>query len=217
MARPRDPELRERLVAAATQVFAQHGYAGASLDAIAERAGVTKGGVYFHFDGKEDLFFCVLDHWQKLRRRELQMPAPGAVDAATALRAFLLAYLGFHFREPAATHLLRVLATELRGAFTARLREDDRQEQRWLRSTLRELFVQGNADGTLFAEDPAEAAFVLAGAVAGVLDQWHTAAGDVAPFCDAGRLASTLAERWATGRSMGGGGAPRARDDFEFR
>ena len=107
----------------------------------------------------------------------------------------------------------------MRGAFTARLREDDRQEQRWLRSTLRELFVQGNADGTLFAEDPAEAAFVLAGAVAGVLDQWHTAAGDVAPFCDAGRLASTLAERWATGRSIGGGeqGAPRARDDFEFR
>ena len=216
MARPRDPELRDRLIAAATEVFALHGYAGASLDAIAERAGVTKGGVYFHFAGKEDLFFCVLDHWQRLRRRELQLPAPGKGGAVAALVAFLRAYLGFHFREPAATHLLRVLATELRARFTSRLREDDRQEQRWLRATLRELFVQGNADGTLFAEDPAEAAFVLAGAIAGVMEQWHTSSGDVAPFCDAERLAATMADRWATG---GRDATVRRepRDDFEFR
>ncbi len=216
MARPRDPELRDRLIGAATEVFALHGYAGASLDAIAERAGVTKGGVYFHFAGKEDLFFCVLDHWQRLRRRELQLPAHFRGGAAAALVVFLRAYLGFHFREPAATHLLRVLATELRSRFTSRLREDDRQEQRWLRATLRELFVQGNADGTLFAEDPAEAAFVLAGSMAGVLEQWHTAAADVAPFCDAGKLASTMADRWATG---GKNAVDRSepRDDFEFR
>ena len=215
MARPRDPELRDRLLDAATAVFAQHGYAGASLDAIAERAGVTKGGVYFHFAGKEELFFSVLDHWQRLRRRELQLPAAGPEGAAGALRAFLRAYLGFHFREPAATHLLRVLATELRSRFVARLREDDRQEQRWLRSTLRELFVQGNADGTLFAEDPAEAAFVLAGTIAGVMEQWHTSSADVAPFCDAQRLSAAFVERWSTGGRKGD--EPRRRDDFEFR
>ena len=216
MARPRDPELRDRLIAAATEVFALQGYAGASLDVIAERAGVTKGGVYFHFVGKEDLFFCVLDHWQRLRRRELQLPAPGKGGAAAALVAFLRAYLGFHFREPAATHLLRVLATELRARFTSRLREDDRQEQRWLRATVRELFVQGNADGTLFAEDPAEAAFVLVGAIAGVMEQWHTSAADVAPFCDAERLAAAMVDRWYTG---GRNAASRRepRDDFEFR
>lgn len=199
MARPRDKDLRDRLIAAATEVFAKFGYAGASLDAIAERAGVTKGGVYFHFAGKEELFFAVLDHWQRLRRKELQLPVAAGGGAAAAMRQFLQAYLGFHFREPAATHLLRVLATELRSRFLARIREDDRQEQRWLRSTLRELLVQGNADGSLFAEDPAEAAFVLAGAVQGVLEQWHTSAGEVAPFCDAQRLAAALVERFDAG------------------
>jgi AcrR family transcriptional regulator len=199
MARPRDQELRGRLLDAATEAFAQNGYAGASLDRIAELAGVTKGGLYFHFAGKEELFFATLDHWQQVRRRELQLPAaaPGSqAGAAAALRAFVAAYLGFHFERPAATHLLRVLATELRGRFTARLREDDRQELRWLRSSLRDHFILGGADGSLFCEDPAEAAFLLAAALRGVLEQWHTAGSDVAPFCAAPRLAAALVERW---------------------
>ena len=127
MPRPRDHGLRDRLIVAATEAFAEHGFAGAGLDSIAARAGVTKGGVYFHFAGKEELFFAVLDHWQQRRRRQLAMPARGHGDAASGLRRFLTGYLGFHFREPAATHLLRVLATELRSRFTTRLREDDRQ------------------------------------------------------------------------------------------
>ncbi len=61
MARIPDPHLRARLIDAATEEFAMLGYAGATLDGIAARAGVTKGGVYFHFDGKEELFFAVLD------------------------------------------------------------------------------------------------------------------------------------------------------------
>lgn len=198
MARPRDDRLRERLLAAATEVFAQNGYAGASLDEIGARAGVTKGGVYFHFAGKEELFFAVLDHWRDQRRRLLQVPAAHAGAAADALRAFLAGYLGFHFGAPMATHLLRVLATELRGRLTSRLREDDRQEQRWLRANLRELLVQGTRDGSLFAEDPAEAAFLLAAAIAGILDQWQTAPGDVEPFCDAEQLARTLVARYAS-------------------
>ncbi|MEQ1632583.1 MAG: TetR/AcrR family transcriptional regulator [Planctomycetota bacterium] len=216
MARPRDPDLRERLIAAATETFAKNGFAGASLDAIAARAGVTKGGVYFHFDGKEELFFAVLDHWQRLRRRELQLPVPAGGGAIAALRQFVRAYLRFHFREPAATHLLRVLATELRSRFTARLREDDRQEQRWLRSTLRELFVQGNTDGSLFADDPAEAAFVLTASIAGVLEQWHTSSSDVAAFCDDARLSAALVERWASGVRRDGLPLP-SENEFDFR
>ena len=71
MPRPADPGLRDRLIAAATIEFAESGYAGATLDGIAARAGVTKGGVYFHFAGKEELFFAVLDHWRERRRRLL--------------------------------------------------------------------------------------------------------------------------------------------------
>jgi AcrR family transcriptional regulator len=218
MARTPDPHLRERLIAAATADFAALGYTGATLDGIAARAGVTKGGVYFHFDGKEELFFAVLDHWRDRRRRLLQVPTPGAGGAAAALRVFVGGYLGFHFREPAATHLLRVFATELRGRFTARLREDDRQEQRWLRANLRELLVLGVRDGTLEAEDPALTAFLLAAALRGVLEQWQTSAADVETYCQEDQIARLLVARYATGSGGAGSAGERADgDEFDFR
>ena len=213
MARIADPHLRDRLIAAATAEFAESGYAGATLDGIAARAGVTKGGVYFHFDGKEELFFAVLDHWRERRRRVLQLTIAGAGGAASALRALLANYLAFHFREPAATHLLRVLATELRGRFTARLREDDRQEHRWLRANVRELLVLGVRDGTLSVEDPALTAFVLAAAIAGVLEQWQTSPSDVEMHCNEGQLAQLLVARYATGGDASG---PGGSGDGEF-
>lgn len=48
-------ETRRRLLQVAGEVFAEQGMAGARLDDIAERAGVTKGAIYSHFQGREDL------------------------------------------------------------------------------------------------------------------------------------------------------------------
>ena len=47
------------LVAAARELFATAGYDATSLDAVASEAGVTKGAVYHHFDGKRQLFEAV--------------------------------------------------------------------------------------------------------------------------------------------------------------
>jgi AcrR family transcriptional regulator len=47
------------LLDAARELFAQDGYAATSLDAVVARAGVTKGALYHHFEGKRDLFAAV--------------------------------------------------------------------------------------------------------------------------------------------------------------
>lgn len=57
----RRQQTRDVLIAAATEVFARRGFEGASLEEIAETAGFTRGAIYKHFDGKEDLFFAVTD------------------------------------------------------------------------------------------------------------------------------------------------------------
>lgn len=214
MPRPADPRLRERLLDAATAEFAASGYGGATLDTIAARADVTKGGLYFHFAGKEELFFAVLDHWRERRRRVLRVPVAGAEPAAVTLRAFLAAYVAFHFREPAAAQLQRVLATELRSGFTARLREDDRQERRWLRAHVRELLVLGAEDGSLACADPALAAFLTTASVIGVIEQWQTAPADVEAHCDEGHLAAALVAPFVTGSAVH---RPRARGTTGFR
>jgi len=47
------------LVAVAREFFAQRGYANASLNAIVEAAGLTKGAVYYYFPNKQELFRAV--------------------------------------------------------------------------------------------------------------------------------------------------------------
>jgi AcrR family transcriptional regulator len=52
---------RLAVLAAARRVFLDKGYAGASLEAISEEAGFSKGVVYSQFGSKADLFFALLD------------------------------------------------------------------------------------------------------------------------------------------------------------
>jgi len=52
---------RAQLIGAAAAVFARRGYVAASLDEVAEEAGLTKGAVYSNFDSKEDLFQAVIE------------------------------------------------------------------------------------------------------------------------------------------------------------
>jgi AcrR family transcriptional regulator len=54
-------ERRELIERAATQVFAEHGYAGASIDEIARRSQVSPPVVYDHFASKLDLFTRLLE------------------------------------------------------------------------------------------------------------------------------------------------------------
>lgn len=49
-----------RIMAAAEDLFAEHGYEAASMHAIAERAGVSKANVFHHFSSKESLYLAVL-------------------------------------------------------------------------------------------------------------------------------------------------------------
>ena len=57
----RRQQTRDALVAAATRVFAERGFHGASLDEVAAVAGFTKGAVYSNFSGKDELFLAVLE------------------------------------------------------------------------------------------------------------------------------------------------------------
>ena len=53
-------QTRHRLLGAAAKVFAEKGYAGASLEEISELAGYTTGALYYHFSNKQQLFLELL-------------------------------------------------------------------------------------------------------------------------------------------------------------
>jgi AcrR family transcriptional regulator len=52
---------RSRLIEAARQLFARDGYEATSTEAILAAAGVSRGGLYYHFPGKQDLFSVVFE------------------------------------------------------------------------------------------------------------------------------------------------------------
>jgi len=59
--RPGRAAVRRRLLDAALEVFAEHGYANARLDQVAATAGLTKGAIYSNFASKDEIFFAMLD------------------------------------------------------------------------------------------------------------------------------------------------------------
>jgi AcrR family transcriptional regulator len=63
MPRPRfhklPPEQQQEILRAALEEFAAHGFNGASLNRIIDAAGISKGSMYYYFDGKEDLYAYV--------------------------------------------------------------------------------------------------------------------------------------------------------------
>jgi AcrR family transcriptional regulator len=62
--RPRDAEAGERLLAAATDALVRHGYAGLSVDEVAERAGVAKTTLYRRWPTKDHLCVAVVARLQ---------------------------------------------------------------------------------------------------------------------------------------------------------
>lgn len=76
---------REQLLAAARRVFLERGFQAATLDAIADAAGFSKGVVYSQFDSKADLFLALLERRIDERAAENARVATDAASVAELL------------------------------------------------------------------------------------------------------------------------------------
>ena len=81
---------KERILAGAKELFLARGYAATTVDAICEKAGLTKGSFYYFFDSKEDLGLAVLD-WSLQRSARMLASGPHVriVDPLEKAFAFL--------------------------------------------------------------------------------------------------------------------------------
>lgn len=72
---------RDKIIRKAAAVFNQHGYSGTSLSEIMEETGLEKGGIYRHFESKEELAVAAFDYaWSEIKQRRLallaEIPSP---------------------------------------------------------------------------------------------------------------------------------------------
>jgi AcrR family transcriptional regulator len=74
----RSESTRTALIAAARVLFAEHGYAGVGTEEIVRGAGVTRGALYHHFEGKRNLFEAV---YERIEAELAERIADGALSA----------------------------------------------------------------------------------------------------------------------------------------
>jgi TetR/AcrR family transcriptional regulator len=89
----RRDESRAKILAAAEQIFARDGLAGARTDAIAATAGVNKALLYYYFRDKESLYEAVIEEHLK----DFNQKALAVLTAAGSARTLLLRYVNLHF------------------------------------------------------------------------------------------------------------------------
>jgi AcrR family transcriptional regulator len=137
-ARAEGRHAREELLTAALHVFARRGYEQAGVDEIATEAGYSKGALYWHFSGKEELLTALLDERIDAPAREmvalLQSAPPDRDMSVEAARAFARRlreqreavlldreYWSLAIRDPALRARYIARQTDLRSALAAAL------------------------------------------------------------------------------------------------
>jgi AcrR family transcriptional regulator len=98
---------RLRIVKAAAEVFLQHGYRKASVDAIAQRAGLAKGTVYLYFKSKADLLVFALGAEKRQYVEALRPIFSPEVDPEQRIAEYLRQALPLLLRMPLTCKLLR--------------------------------------------------------------------------------------------------------------
>jgi AcrR family transcriptional regulator len=72
---------RQKIVQKAAAAFNQHGYSGTSLSELMEETGLEKGGIYRHFESKEDLAVAAFDYaWSEIKNNRAK--ALGTIPTA---------------------------------------------------------------------------------------------------------------------------------------
>src|SRR3982074_812013 len=117
----RSVQRHERIMDAATRVFASKGYHGTLVDEIALEAETSKGGVYFHFPNKQAIFLALFDRLAVILRERVEAAVAEQNDPVARAEAALRVWL-----DTVASHrrLARLFMVEALGAgpeFNARM------------------------------------------------------------------------------------------------
>lgn len=183
---------RARVVEAATEAFGRHGYRGATVQVIAEAAGMSPAGVIRLFGSKEQLMRAVVEHWDVESSRVVRE----AGDHGLAfLRAMPLLLLSHAEHRPLLELQARLLVEAAEPEHPAH--EQIVQRFRAVGTMFAAEIQRAGADGEIAPLSPQQAveeARVLMAIMDGIQQQWL-----LDPEVDMAGAFSRHLERWIAG------------------
>lgn len=112
------PEKQGRILEAAIDEFAEHGYDSANINNIAQKAGVSVGSMYKYFDSKEDLYLTVVHLGVETLKAALEDIVTREADLFNRIEMILRAIQTFSRRYVNLTRLYNEMTTESRSDLT---------------------------------------------------------------------------------------------------
>ena len=167
---------RQAVLKAALRVFSTKGYAATTLEDVAARAGVTRGAVYWHFEGKAELYNALLSDVGSRSAAVTQAAIAGGgtlLDVLERVFVDLLAAVETD-RELRAVMELASFKTEITPELKPGHQERTRAGQALL-AGIADALGGGIRSGEIREDlDPAELARVFLGLQNGLLQLWLT-------------------------------------------
>jgi AcrR family transcriptional regulator len=194
MVRPRfanlPPAQQQAILGAALEEFAAHGFHDASLNRVIESAGISKGSMYYYFDGKEDLYAHVA---RVELERMLARVGPLDIPAASYRDAFWSALEDYYLQLMAALETDHQLAALIRGWIAASAtpamqqiqQETEKGEVPWMERVL----AAGQRIGAVRTDLPSGLLIAVAAGMGQAMDTWlltqSSDASDLPPLISA--------------------------------
>lgn len=151
---------------AAIDVFLEKGYDGASMDLIAKRAGISKGGIYHHFANKDEILYAANMMFSE-QNRIISIRAKEHPDAAEGLKLYIREYITYWLtRKKALAFVFLTFTKAIQSAETAKMYKQYYHETT---EFLNGLFVKGIKDGIFHPHDSQSESVILQSALDGIL------------------------------------------------
>lgn len=147
-----DEQRKQQIRAAATRCFVRRGYAATRLLDIAREAGLSKGGVYFHYRAKEQLFHDILDAQLAAFEERWSFDPVADQPADVTIANLVRAHVRTIEDNPDETRLTNLLVTM--AVMDAEFR--DKLDKAWAvsRNLYSGVIARGIADGLFRDADP---------------------------------------------------------------
>lgn len=144
-------QTRQSIMASALELIAERGFNGTSLEAIARKAGVTRGAAYWHFRNKTDLFRAILEDWLAPTQRLITEHLLDQPPSLEHLRAYMEAWLSHIEMDSRVRTLFNIVFFKVEqvgetGALIEELNSRATQDLKALQLYLNELRSSGEID-----------------------------------------------------------------------
>ena len=159
---------RYRILNAAINIFSQKGYHDTRVDEIVDAAGTSKGGVYFHFPSKQDIFLGLVDEFADLLENRISEAISEEESGICRVDAALVVCMGTFKEYRNLAKIFLVQAMGLGVIFEEKQQEIHDRFVEIVKKHLDEAIL----DGDIPAIDTEIAAYAWMGALNEVVIRW---------------------------------------------